>query len=71
MAAGQIGLNEAVPILEHLLEDSEWWVRYQAAEALHRIGRRGVQALQLASIRAQPQAAEVAWGLLREKGLAA
>lgn len=71
MAAGQIALSEAVPMLEYLLEDSEWWVRYQAAEALHRIGRRGVQALQLASTRAHPLAAEVAWGLLREKGLAA
>jgi HEAT repeat protein len=71
MAAGQIGLSEAVPMIENLLEDSEWWVRYQAAEALHRIGRRGVQALQLAATRAHPLAAEVAWGLLREKGLAA
>jgi HEAT repeat protein len=71
LAAGQISLSEAVPVLEHLLEDQEWWVRYQAAEALHRIGRLGVQALQLASTRAHPLAAEVAWGLLREKGLAA
>jgi HEAT repeat protein len=71
LAAGQIGLVDAVPLLEHLLEDREWWVRYQAAEALHRTGRRGVQALQLASTRAHPLAAEVAWGLLREKGMAA
>jgi HEAT repeat protein len=71
LAAGQIGLGEAVPVLEHLLEDREWWVRYQAAEAMHRTGERGVEALQKVSTRAHPHAAEVAWGLLREKGLAA
>jgi HEAT repeat protein len=70
-AAGQIGLGEAVPVLEFLLEDPEWWVRYQAAEAMHRTGQRGVEALQKVSTRAHPLAAEVAWGLLREKGLAA
>jgi hypothetical protein len=70
-AAGQIGLGEAVPVLELLLEDREWWVRYQAADALHRIGRRGVEALRIASTRAHPLAAEIAWGVLREKGMAA
>jgi HEAT repeat protein len=71
LAAGQIGLSEAVPVLELLLEDKEWWVRYQAAEGLHKIGCQGVGALRVASTRAHPLAAEIAWGLLREKGLAA
>jgi hypothetical protein len=71
ITAGQIGINEAIPLLEKLLEDDHWWVRYRAAEALHRVGGRGIEALHSASTRAHPFAAEIAWGVLREKGLAA
>jgi len=71
ITAGQIGVNEAIPLLEQLLEDEHWWVRYRAAEALHRVGGRGIEALHSASTRAHPFAAEIAWGVLREKGLAA
>jgi HEAT repeat protein len=71
IAAGQIGMNDAVPMLEQLLEDDHWWVRYRAAEALYRVGGQGIEALHEASTRAHPFAAEIAWGVLREKGLAA
>jgi HEAT repeat protein len=71
IAAGQIGMHEAVPMLERMLEDSHWWVRYRAAEALYRVGGQGIEALHEASTRAHPFAAEIAWGVLREKGLAA
>ena len=71
ITAGQIGMNEAVPLLEQMLEDDHWWVRYRAAEALYRVGGQGIDALHEASTRAHPFAAEIAWGVLREKGLAA
>ncbi len=32
---------EAVPILNQLLEDEQWWVRYNAANALINLGERG------------------------------
>jgi HEAT repeat protein len=71
IAAGQIGMTEAVPMLERMLEDHHWWVRFRAAEALYRVGGQGIQALHEASTRAHPFAAEISWGVLREKGLAA
>jgi HEAT repeat protein len=71
ITAGQIGMYEAVPMLERMLEDEHWWVRYRAAEALYRVGGQGIEALHSASTRAHPFAAEIAWGVLREKGLAA
>ncbi len=71
ITAGLIGMHEAIPLLENMLEDDHWWVRYRAAEALYRVGGRGIEALYGASARAHPFAAEIAWGVLREKGLAA
>jgi HEAT repeat protein len=70
-AAGQIGASEALPLLERLLEDEHWWVRYHAAEAMHSIGDLGIVALNEIATRPNPVAAEMAWGILREKGLAA
>ena len=31
---GQLGLIEAIPLLSRLVENSSWWVRTRAAEAL-------------------------------------
>jgi HEAT repeat protein len=70
-AAGQIGSGEALPLLERLLEDEHWWVRYHAAEAMHSIGEAGIAVLTEVAARPSPVAAEMAWGILREKGLAA
>ncbi len=71
VAAGDIGAKEAIPMLEQLLEDESWWVRYRAAEALYRIGDPGIFALNDAAVRPHPVAAEIAWDVLREKGVAA
>ena len=71
IAAGDIGSNDAIPLLDRLLEDDSWWVRYRAAEALYRIGDAGVFALNDAAVRPHPLAAEIAWDVLREKGVAA
>jgi HEAT repeat protein len=70
-AAGHIGSADAIPLLEQLLEDEHWWVRYHAAAALHDIGDLGILALNEIAARPHPIAAEMAWGILREKGLAA
>jgi HEAT repeat protein len=71
ITAGQIGAQETIPLLEQLLGDEHWWVRYRAAEALYSVGGRGIEALHSASTRADVLSAEIAWGVLREKGLAA
>lgn len=44
-AVGQIGLEEFVPRLSALLDDSNWWVRFRSAESLTELGQRGVRAL--------------------------
>jgi hypothetical protein len=71
VTAGDIGSKDAIPVLERLLEDDSWWVRYRAAEALYRIGDAGIYALNDAAVRPHPVAAEIAWDVLREKGVAA
>lgn len=70
ICAGKLGASEAVPILQHLLTDSQWWVRYHAAEALAAIGGPGLCCLQATADEGHPDAANMAWGVLREKGLA-
>lgn len=70
-AAGRIGAAESVPLLQQMLRDEHWWVRYYAAEALYRIGGSGVAALREAVAGDHPWAAEMAGGLLNEKGQAA
>jgi hypothetical protein len=70
-AAGKIGAREAIPLLQQLLADEHWWVRYYAAESLFASGPMGREALREAAGGDQPTAAEMAAGLLQEKGLAA
>ncbi|MBI1177593.1 hypothetical protein GC207_09160 [bacterium] len=67
---GRIGSDEAVPVLQQLLADDQWWVRYHAAQALYALGHRGVLCLRAISEEGQPDASNMAWGVLREKGLA-
>lgn len=67
-AAGVIGGPKAIPILQHLLEDSNWWVRYHAAETLAGFGHAGLMQLQAVAETGEPQAANIAWGILRERG---
>ena len=69
--AGKLGSSDAIPRLERLLFDEQWWVRYHAAESLYRLGERGLGVLLAAAHGPVARAAEIAQGLLREKGLAA
>jgi HEAT repeat protein len=70
-AAGRIGSRETEALLRQLLEDEYWWVRYYAAEALFRMGEVGRSALKRAARGPNPLAAEMASGVLEEKGLPA
>lgn len=68
--ASQLGSTDAIPRLESLLHDEHWWVRFHAAEALFKLGEAGVQALLRAARGTSARAADIAGGLLREKGVA-
>ena len=71
MAAGRIGARDSVPLLGQLLTDDHWWVRYYAAEALFQVGQEGLAALRTAVAGGHPSAAQMAAGLLQEKGVPA
>ena len=68
--AGKLGSGDAIPSLERLLLDEQWWVRYHAAESLFKLGGRGLSVLFTAAHSPVARAADIAQGLLREKGLA-
>lgn len=68
--ASQLGSPAVIPRLEGLLHDEHWWVRFHAAEALFKLGEAGLQALHKAARGASARAADIAGGLLREKGVA-
>ncbi|HYE33466.1 MAG TPA: HEAT repeat domain-containing protein [Methylomirabilota bacterium] len=67
--AGSFADTRAIPLLKQLLHDFEWWVRYSAGESLTRLKGPGLLALWDAAA-GEGLAAEIAGGLLREKGLA-
>lgn len=67
-AAGQIGLVEAAPTLQALLDDPEWWVRFRAAEALIAFGDEGVALLSQATLSGTPRARDAAFAMLAEQG---
>ena len=69
-AAGLLGAREALAALELRLDDEQWWVRYHAAEALFTLGETGLAALHAAARASGERMADIAQGLLREKGLA-
>jgi HEAT repeat protein len=48
-AAGRLPQRLAIPLLYESMGDSSWWVRRASAEALLRIGNKGVAALRRAS----------------------
>jgi len=68
--ASQLGSPAVIPRLEGLLNDEHWWVRFHAAEALFKLGEAGVQTLLKAARSTSARAADIAGGLLREKGVA-
>lgn len=52
---GRIGQPEHVPVLESLLHDSHWWVRYRAAQAITNLPFLGPNALRTLRERQQDQ----------------
>ena len=70
-AAGRIGVEPALDRLERLLGDPDWWVRFQAAQALLRFGDEGQRRLQLAARRNEEPARETAALTLAEHADAA
>ncbi len=67
---GRLGSRDGLPALKQLLADGQWWVRYHAAQSLAALGHPGVLCLQTMAEAGLPDAANMAWGVLREKGLA-
>jgi len=68
---GRLGSDEGIPALQPLLMDDQWWVRYHAAQSLAVLGHPGLLCLQTTAEDGEsPEAANMAWGVLREKGLA-
>jgi HEAT repeat protein len=67
---GRLGSHEGIGALQTLLTDEQWWVRYHAAQALVTLGHKGLLLLQATAEEGLPDAANMAWGVLREKGLA-
>lgn len=69
-AAGRAGLIDLAPDLRAMLSDSEWLVRFRAAEALFAFGRGGTQQLQAAAAHDGPVARHAARTMLAERALA-
>ncbi len=65
-AAGKAGVTQAADILGKLLDDTNYWVRYRASEALLRLGPRGVAVLREASGSDDALVASTAAKMLRE-----
>ena len=65
-AAGRIGILSAAPRLIELLDEREWWTRYQAADALYHLGGEARAALVSESLKPSRRG-RVAQMLLLEK----
>ena len=66
-AAGRIGVTPALDRLEHLLADSGWWVRFQAAQALLQFGAEGERRLRSVARDGEEPARETAALTLAEQ----
>ncbi len=53
------GDRQALPVLEKLLSDRNWWVRYNAAEALRSAGQPGLEILEQNTAEADQAAASI------------
>lgn len=67
IAAGRMRLMEALPHLEALAQDSNWWLQLRSAQALTRLGDQGVAILE--RLRADPDHARLAEFALSERHL--
>jgi hypothetical protein len=70
-AAGRIGVAAALDRLEQLLADADWWVRFQAAQALAQLGADGARRLHHAASHGAEPARETAALTLAEHAAAA
>ncbi len=62
---GEVSDEKSIPLLEEKLHDSAWWVRINAAEALSKLGKKGILALQQQSAVVDKFAYETAQMVLR------
>jgi hypothetical protein len=67
IAAGRMRLLEALPMLERLARDSNWWLQLRSAQALTRLGEQGIAILE--RLRADPDHARLAEFALSERHL--
>jgi HEAT repeat protein len=67
IAAGRLRLADALPTLESLARDTNWWIQLRSAQALARLGDAGVAALE--RLRADVGQAAVADFALSERHL--
>jgi len=68
---GRIGQQEHVSLLEALLDDREWWVRYRAAQAITRLPFLGPNRLRRIRLRqADRYATDILQQAFAEAGLA-
>lgn len=66
-AGGACSLIHGAKKLSDLLGDPEWWVRFRAGEALWRLGKKGRDALELATVSGSALAQEAATLTLAER----
>ncbi len=68
---GRIGQEEQLSLLESLLDDREWWVRYRAAQAIVSLPFLGPNQLrQMVEQQTDPYAADILRQAIAEVGLA-
>ena len=63
------GDRKAIPLLEKLLEDQNWWVRFNAAEALYEAGESGLEILRMKAEGPEEIAASISSYVLSRRGV--
>ncbi len=63
------GDRKAIPILEKLLQDQSWWVRFNSAEALSEAGESGLEILRIKAEGPEESAAAISSYVLRRRGV--
>ncbi len=63
------GDRQAIPLLEKLLEDRNWWVRFNAAEALYEAGQSGLVILRMKAAGSEEKAAAISSYVLSRRGV--
>jgi HEAT repeat protein len=69
-ALGKLKATGHLPILLRGLSDGQWWVRFNAARALHDLGDPGISALREASeLLTDPYGRDISLQMLEEHGI--